>query len=450
MPHMLVKRIIALVPPLVLSSLIVLSTSPGAGAQLLQHWDTKARSRSQAANSAGTTALLEGKLDKGIQILRDATRYDPTDPIPYTTLALALAMKERYGEALDALNTSYGIAKQPETVLTTGIVHYLNHDWDAALKSFERVLEYNPKLHQVYGDMGMCYLRKGELRLAGKNFQRLTQATPNSQFGFQGIATVRYLLGDFDQARKACEQSENIGPYPPVTLLLAKLAFLEGDRKRGQKLAQLYTAASRKKTRGKNAGLNQRSMTQIGYPLQRDFKWDPFLADTPDNGLLLQARTVVLPKEDSRRQSFAKQGKAVAAIDSIKKALIDAPDDFWLQRELGLAQLANGNYADAADSFKAVMRRVNDCDVDMLHCARALYLNGKVGQASSYVRGFIQKHQRQSLAPFFLEVSHIDPQSDKPELDKGGSGDAPDGGRLNTPGGELSPPVARPSSDAGF
>ncbi len=449
MPHTMLKRARVVIVGLCAAGTLVSQLVPTSAtrAQTLQHWDTKARARSQAANSAGTTALLEGKIDKGVMVLRDATKYDPTDPVPYTTLALALSMKERYAEALDALTTSYSIAKQPETVLTTGIVHYLSHDWDASLKSFDRVLEFNPKLYPIYGDMGMVYLRKSELMLAGKNFQRLTQAVPNSQFGYQGIATIKYLLGDFDGARRACEHADNISPYPPVTLLMAKLAYLDGDRSRGQKLAALYTAAARKK--GKKAkGLNQRSMQQIGYPVQRDFGWDPYLADNFDSGIFLQARCVVLPKEESRRQSLAKQGKADAVIESIKKALSDAQDDFWLTRELGLVQLANGNYGDAAESFKTVLRSCINCDVDMLHVARALYLDGKAGQASPYVREFIKRHPRQKIAPFFMEVSRIDPDLQSPGKPSGGSGSA--GGKTIVPGGELSPPVARPPDDGGF
>ncbi len=368
-----------------------------------QSWDYKAREKSQQASSAGLTALTKGYVDQAVTSLIEATNSDTSDPLPFHLLGLALAMKGRYDESLDALRKSYQLApKVGETVLSIGCVHYLTHNYDKALNAWRKVLELNPKLCHVYGDMGMAYMREGDFGKASEGFRKLIACYPNSQFAYHGLATVKYLGGDFKGARQAADHAQSIAPYPPVVLLLAKLDYLQGDRSRASQRVQEYIKLTKKPWQ-------QRSMTAIGYSLQHDFRWDPFLADNFDNAYLLQARALDLPQESSRQKSLSRQGKASVVIQNARTAQSGAPQDYFIRRELGLLLLADGQYSEAVEHFQEVLRLCPEAWVDVLHLGRAYALDGKAAEASAQVRRFQRKFADQRLSPAFIDIARVDP-----------------------------------------
>ena len=128
-----------------------------ASGQLTQTWNINDRERSQSATAAGITYIGRGQVERAINLFRQATRYDSSDPLPFAELGLALAMQGKYPESLDALQNSYSLGHQDETLLSTGIVYYLNHDYDAAINAFNKVVEANPKLCHIFGDIGFAF-----------------------------------------------------------------------------------------------------------------------------------------------------------------------------------------------------------------------------------------------------------------------------------------------------
>ncbi|MBI4533254.1 MAG: tetratricopeptide repeat protein [Candidatus Melainabacteria bacterium] len=368
-----------------------------------QSWDYRARERSQSLASAGVTYLTKGSIDQAIASLLEATRSDPADYLPYALLGLALDIKERHSEGLDALHHAYKLApKVSETVLSIGITHYLMHNYDKAINAWRKALELSPNLCHVYANLGYSYLRQADLEHAGECFGRLTSCYPNSQVAYQGLATVNYFKGDFASAREAAEQAQTIWPYQPNLLILAKLDVLQGDKSRAEKrIAELI-----KRTR---KPWIQRTMTAIGYPIQHDFAWDPYLADNYDNAYLLKARTLNWTKEVSRTRSLSRQGKATEAVERGKRSLASHPKDYYILHELGLLQLSDGQYSDASEKFREALGVCPDCHVDLLHLARALSADGKAAEASAQVRQFQRWHPKERLSPMFLDIARVDP-----------------------------------------
>jgi tetratricopeptide (TPR) repeat protein len=382
-----------------LLSLILACQSLPAIAQISQTWDVQAHSRAEAINSAGITMLNKRQYSAAIDQFRRATAADPTDPLPFQSLGLALAIQGKYAEALDSLQKSYSLRPSTETLLSTGIVYYLQHDYDAALNAWNKILEANPKLTQVYGDIGMALMRKGDLPNSEQFFQKLVQAHPNSHLGYHGLAIVRYLRGNLTGARDAAERAQIIQPYPPVLLLLAKIDLLQGDRSRGQRRAQQYLSAYRRRW-------THRTMTDLGYPMQHDFHWDPYLADNYDNGYLAMAR---LENNPGRRRSLARQGKAESVIAAIRQELTRAEGDLWLTHELGLANLAFGDFSSAAEEFGDVVNRAGNWNIDRLNLGRALALDGKADQGSECIRAFQERQPKQEISSAFTQVARVDP-----------------------------------------
>lgn len=377
-----------------IAAAVVACTAGGAPAQI-QTWSPEARSKSQALVSASISLLLKRQWDMAIQNLTRATVVDGSDPIAFEMLGLALGARHRLSEALDNLQRAYSLQKTPETLLSTGIVYYLDHDYQAALESYNRALQLKSNWIDIAGNIGYAYYRKGDLPRAEENFRALTKAHPNWQLGYQGLATVQYLRGHFSAARASAMHAETLRSYAPVVLILAKLDMLEGNVVGGAKRVSVYRSKLKKNFAG-------RPMTELGFPVQRDFKWDPYIADNFDSGTLLLARAS--GGDGKKRESLAKQGGADSMIATISDALRESPDDVMLLRDLGLAQLAAGANEEAAKSFSKVLQLSPSCTVDRLHLARALAGMGKDQEAAAQVAAFQRAVPREKLSPAFTSL----------------------------------------------
>jgi tetratricopeptide (TPR) repeat protein len=378
---------------------LIAFTASDVVAQVSPNWDVRAREQAETHHSAAVSLLNAGQKLKAIKLLRQATIADPQDPVPFQTLGLALAMDGKYPEALDSLQRAYTLRPMTETLLSTGIVYYLQHDYDAAINAWSKALQANPKLCQINGDIGMAYLRKGSLREAVDSFQHLAQCSPNSDLAYYGLALTNYFAGDFRTAREQAERALSISDYPPTVMLLAELDMLQGNRARGIKRAHQYDAMVHRHWQ-------QRSMTELGYSAQRDFHWDPYVDDLADNGYLLLAR---VESDPVHQRSLSSLARAEHVTGGIRSKLASAPGDLWLMHELGSAQMANGDYSGASESFKTVLGQCSLCGVDILNLARSLAMSGKMEQASQYAQEFKKSHPSQDVSSVFTEGPKTDP-----------------------------------------
>lgn len=386
---------------LIASLIIVSALAPCASAQLVQTWDTKAREKSQRLNSAGTTALDKGQIAQAIILLNQAIAADPTDHVALNTLGVALAKQGKYDEALEHLQKAYALKHDAETLLSTGMVYYLQHDFDAAIKSWTRALELDPKMIALHGNMGYAYLRKGDFEKAEESFHKLIKVKPNSTLAYKGLALTKYLSGEVSSAMKLAEHARTLAPNSaPLLLILAKLDFIQGNADSGKaRLREWQKAIVAKK------GVTPFAMTSMGYPVQHDFHWDIFAADHFDNGNFLLARTRILPKEEGSRRSYASKGKMTIAMAAAKSAAEADPEDYFVLRELGLLELANADYNSAADHFAKVLQLCPSCRIDWLHLARAQFLGGKPNEAAYAAREYFRQLPEEKISSVFSSLA---------------------------------------------
>jgi Flp pilus assembly protein TadD len=376
---------------------VIICTACGALAQT-QTWNPEQRSRSQALVSAGVTQLTKRQWDAAIASLTKATVIDPTDPIAFEMLGLALGGRRRFNEAMDNLQHSYSLQKASETLLSTGIIYYLDHDYPAALDSYRMVGDRLKNSADIAGNVGYAHYRKGDLVKADECFRALIKAHPQWQLGYQGLACVQYLRGQFAASRSTAQHAETLRSYAPVLLLLAKLDMLEGNVPAAVKRVQQYRSKLKKTWQW-------RPMTELGYPLQRDFKWDPYVADMYDSGTLLLARAHVQVQEPKgKKRSQPQKGGAVEMVGTISDALRDAPDDIMLLRDLGLAQMAAGANEDAVATFTEVLQLCPTCNVDRLHLGKAFSLIGQDREAAEQIAEFQKRSPREKLSSAFTSL----------------------------------------------
>ena len=424
---------------------MIVSMPPQAVAQgHLQTWNIASREKSRKLTSAALNALNKGALEIAASLLVQATDTDPTDPLPLETLGMTYLRQGKSSQALNELQKAYKLIRDPETLLSTGFAYYLEHDYDAAITSWTKALELargGQGMIEAEGDIGFAYLRKGDFPKADEHFRELITARPNSQLAYHGLAVMNYLAGNFGAARKAAEHAQSIQAYFPLLLLLAKLDLLQGDAPSAQKRVSEWQSLSTSKR------TLQRSMTALGYPSQHDFHWDPFIVDNFDTGRLLLARAqAATVKSDTKRAEVKRKALAMA---SKKKSTLDPmqhaqlahdsyPQDYYVLHELALVETAYGEYAQAADHFREVLRLCPACSVDWLHLARALSAQGKSGEAAYAIHEFQRTHPGQRLSPVFTDLA------------KSGTSNTPEPGVGVTSGTEIVPPKPLGPKEPGF
>lgn len=373
----------------------------------LQSWNTLKHEKAQQLVSAAMTALSRGLLDQASSLLLQASNMDPGDPTALSLLGMTYVREGKGAQALEILSKAYQQKHSAETLLSTGFAYYIQHDYDAAIASWQKAIQRDRNMMEVYGNMGFAYLRKGDFVAADENFRILSKARPSSQLAYQGLAVLNYLSGNFSAARKAAEHAQSIQSYFPVLLLLAKLDYLQGDPQAGQKRVSEWQRAAT----GKRALV--RSMTSLGYPVQHDFRWDPFLQDNFDNGRMLLARVKSKGKSKSastsRSKRSSKKSKATDLLSQAKQAQLANQGDFYLGRELGLIELAEGDFEAAEQDFRNVLKLCPSCVVDWLHLARALSVQGQTAEASYAVREFQRLRPSEKIAPSFSDLAKGEP-----------------------------------------
>ena len=392
---------------IVTSCLLAISSTQFSFAQT-QHWKTQAREKSQRMASAALNQLVLSKADTAIPILIEGTQADPTDPLPFMLLGMALNMKGRYQEALDALKQSYALdSKARETYLTVGFSHFLSRRYEQAINIWVKVLQSNSDVVQIYTDIGYAYLRDGKMEDAETNLRECAKRSTYAQPAYRGLMLLHYLNGNFPIARSAGEQAGSAGGRQ-VPLILAEMDFLQGN---AQAASKQLSAVPRTTTTKK--GRPTFDMVSIGYLPQHDFHFDPFIRDYFDNESLLEARFVDLPKRQSRRVQLAKKGKADAALSELRNMISTSPNDPYLVFQSGNIHMANGEFAAASEDYVKVIGRVPEWHLAKLYLALSRFREGNIEKAKYALEGFERACPGRQIAPIFTLIKNANAQVDQ-------------------------------------
>jgi tetratricopeptide (TPR) repeat protein len=215
------------------------------------------------------------------------------------------------------------------------------------------------------------------------------------------------MAGDLAEAHANCEQALSIGKYPPTMLVMAKIEAFEGLPAQTRSYVDQYNRLTRK-------GLVQRPMTELGFAKSHDFHWDPLLSDNFQNGYLIMALTLNLPKQAGRQRSYCHQGRADAKLVEAQNALSLYPDDYWLVNEVGLLQLESGQYDGAEANFKKVLQLAPNCHIALCEIACAFAHDGKTSEAASAICEFHRLNPASPVPDYLIELAKSIPADKLP------------------------------------
>ncbi|MBX9667256.1 MAG: tetratricopeptide repeat protein [Candidatus Obscuribacterales bacterium] len=383
---------------------------PYSASAMTEHWKTEKRAKSQRLSSTALNFLntrfkgnSKRRAVKHVTIasglLKQALEEDETDPLPHYLLGICLNMEGHYEQALDLMRKAYSLnPTEHEVLLTTAFTQYLNGYYDKAITLWDKLekerSDSKPTIHAL---LGFGYMRTGDFETALKEFREAKDIAPRSQLAYQGCAILYYLAGDLAQSKKQAEEALQLGDYPNLCLLLARIAYLEGNDESASNWMKAFKRQS--------ARYIPRSMETIGFSAQHDFRYDPFEIEVCDSPEALLARAINDKKKEKRRAGYRRRGKVDETLSKTNRLVAANPGDFVSLHETGMLQLSAGNYQAAIESLQDALRRCPNCRVDFIYIAEAFAKSKNIDDAKAALQYYRKQFPRQTLAPQYEQIA---------------------------------------------
>jgi tetratricopeptide (TPR) repeat protein len=164
--------------------------------------------------AAGHAHSQAGELAKAEQVLRQATSYAPTDPMPYQYLAVQVfAPRKQLAAARKAVDEGINNGADAATLLTSladaASIAGNGAEENAALL---KAVALRPASYDLNLRLGSSYLGLGNCDRAVSSLQKATELKPQSAEGFDTLGAVEEQCYQFDAAEGAYERAAQIQP----------------------------------------------------------------------------------------------------------------------------------------------------------------------------------------------------------------------------------------------
>jgi tetratricopeptide (TPR) repeat protein len=97
------------------------------------------------------------------------------------------------------------------------VKHLRKSEYAEAIKVMDKVIQTDPKHAYHYKFRAEIYRLWGKLKQATRDYQKMTELTPDSPIGFNGLAEVYLQSHEFDLAEKAAIAAQRLAPDDWVT-----------------------------------------------------------------------------------------------------------------------------------------------------------------------------------------------------------------------------------------
>lgn len=164
----------------------------------------------------GARLLAQRRAEEAARVLERAYRLDPDNVDVKINLGGAYILLGRFQDAVPILEDAARQAPDNEMVWTNLAAAYLGpleqasrEQEEAAIAAFKRALEANPKAPHVDYNLGLIYLKRGDLTTALAHFQRAHEINPADRDAAYYIRKIRAKLGSRPPDRDATPREEN-------------------------------------------------------------------------------------------------------------------------------------------------------------------------------------------------------------------------------------------------
>lgn len=167
-----------------------------------------------ARYALGMALLANGEPDKAQTELLTASRLEPNNPLPYSSLGNIAVSQQKFEEGLGYYNKALAIdPKNIETLLRRGDNYQNIHKDNLAIQDYEAALAVNDALPAAYLKLGMLYQKREQFGKAAKAYQKTIERNPNSALAYNNLAWMAAESGrDLDQAVVWAKKATELAP----------------------------------------------------------------------------------------------------------------------------------------------------------------------------------------------------------------------------------------------
>ena len=112
-----------------------------------------------------------------------------------------------------------------------GLDFYKEGKFEESIEQFNKAIEINPEISELYRGLGGAYLKHGDYEKAIENFEKALSINPNSSNTYNGLGEAHYQIGDYDKAIEYFNEAINIDSNYDKAYIGLGLTYYYSSRK---------------------------------------------------------------------------------------------------------------------------------------------------------------------------------------------------------------------------
>ncbi len=166
-----------------------------------------------AFHHLGLVYMKAGRIDDAVKSLEKCIEIDDQANQPMINLG-AIYFGQGNLEKAQELN-EMAIAVQPDTsaqaYANLGLIWQQRNEMDKAIASYEKAIQYDPKLATVWMNLTSVLTMKGEDERALKSAQKAVELEPDSPLAQNNLAVALFFGGEYPTAKIHMDKAKELG-----------------------------------------------------------------------------------------------------------------------------------------------------------------------------------------------------------------------------------------------
>jgi Flp pilus assembly protein TadD len=153
-------------------------------------------------------------LDGANLYLKQALGLQPEHPDALRLLAITVAQRGQYGDALEIIKRVLRIRpKNPLALSNLGSICLALENFDEALDAFDRSIKFDPNYAEAWSNKGNVYFELKKFEKALNCYQKAIELSPNYAEAWSNKGNVYFELREFDKALNCQQRAIELNPY---------------------------------------------------------------------------------------------------------------------------------------------------------------------------------------------------------------------------------------------
>lgn len=184
----------------------------------------------QARRELSVMLANNGFNEEALSNLKYLEQYFPEDADISYNIGIIYEKLKDYENAEVSYQKAISISPQADFYYNLGEVLVNLDKWDEGITAFKEVLKTDPKDSNCYFNMGICYLKKGQIKLAEDNLTKATELNPKDLYAYFYLGNIYQDQGLTNFAEDCYKKVLELSPdYSWAYFNLASIAYQNGN-----------------------------------------------------------------------------------------------------------------------------------------------------------------------------------------------------------------------------